>query len=147
MAFMSLDEQFRERFDALAKARGDSVNAVAKRAQVAESTIRALLNEKTRSATLATVEKLAGGLNVTPAALLGLEAGPVNADLLAELVKRLLRSFVRHPQDLDAIARSVAQSYTIALRNGVDPRNPREIDLLTSAEVDRLRREGKSPKS
>lgn len=140
---MSLDDKLRLRLAALVEERGLSINALAAKAGLSESAIRAIRTGQTRSATRASVEKLAEALGVSPAHLLAIEQQPVNTDLLIELLKRLLRPLLQREDLIEHVARSLTRAYEVGRDSGVDPHNPREIDILTGLEVDRLQRAGK----
>lgn len=126
--------------------RGLSVNETGKKADIRESSIRAILNGKTASATIGTVEKLANGLEMDVADLLGVERQPVKEELLVGLLKRLLRPLFHQESLVDQIAQSLLQAYAIGLDIGADPKNPRDLDMLTGLEVDRLQRANKKSK-
>lgn len=117
------------------------MNALADKANMREGAVRAIMNGKTQSTRLSTVEALAGAFGVTSGHLLGVENAPINEDLFAELLKRLLRPLLQRDRLVDAAARSVLQAYVAGMRSGVDPHDQRDMDILTSLEVERLRKE------
>lgn len=140
MPAMGIDEILRQRIAMLLEEKDISVNALADKAEMREGAVRAIMNGKTQSTRLATVERIASAFGVTPGHLLGVESAPINEGLLSELLKRILRSVMQRERLVDSIAQSVLQAYVAGMRSGVDPHDQRDMDILTSLEVDRLRR-------
>lgn len=145
--FMGLDESVKSRIELLLANRKMSVNALAKASGLRESSIRAILNGTTRSTTLATVDKLAKGFDVPPGYLMNVDQAPIQATLLIELLKRLLRPLLHRERLIEAVAQSVVRAYAVGRDSGVDPLDPRDLDILTGLEVDRIQVEDKRSKA
>lgn len=147
MAVMGLDDSFKFRLEAHIRERDISVNALAAKAEVTESSIRAILKNPNHSTRLVTVEKLAAGLKISPAELLGLEQSPLNSGLLLAVMERLLRSIAADPKDAPLLARSVLRAYEDGIETGVNPDDPRDVEKVVRSEERQLRASMTAPKA
>lgn len=143
---MSLRNIFRERVAALLAESGQKQTPLAKKAKLAEGTMRQALSPTGVSPKLDTVEKIATALGVSAVELLG-GSGELNRDLFLSVGDVVFRDVIPERMDRQALLEALALAYEFSRRRKVSPRNQREMDLVAAPLIEKLLSAKRPPQS